>query len=348
MAWSDDSESLLRRLRHQLEQINNDQVRRAAAAWAAGWDDVAPELAHALDNLVIAAGNGRLTRSQIIRTERLTNALELIAARLSRLFGAVAADVIGDLEHVVNNAGFITELMVNSQLPQNILDGRQQSSWSRINPIAVDEIVYRATEQITALTYPLADEATAVMKRELVRGMLTGANPRETARRMLANTERRFNGGLSRALTIARTETMDAHRLAAELSERQHADVLLGWTWVATLGERTCPACWSMHGQQFPPSVPGPLGHQNCRCARVPVAKSWADLGFDIEEPPSILPDREATFAALSAAKQQAILGPARYDAWKAGDYPMSKWSVRRENPDWRASYVVSPAPKAA
>lgn len=345
MAYSEESESLLRRLREQLAQINQEQVRNATAAWARGWDDVAPELADALDELVVAAANGKLTRAQIIRAERLSNALELIAARLDRLVGAMAADVIFDLERVVTNAGFITELMVNSQLPDGV---RSQSSWSRINPIAVDEIVQRTTERITALTYPLADEATAVMKRELVRGMLVGANPRETARRMVDRSERRFNGGLSRALTIARTETMDAHRLAAELSATQHTDVLRGWTWVATLGERTCPACWSMHGQQFPPSVPGPLGHQNCRCARVPLTKTWKDLGFDIEEPPSILPNREAAFDALSVPEQKTILGPARYDAWKSGDYPMSKWAVRRENPEWRDSYVVSPAPAAA
>lgn len=348
MAYSDDSESLVRRLREQLARIQEDQVRKYAAAWANAWDDLVPELANALDELVIAAGDGKLTRAQIIRAERLTNALELITTRLTRLVDYTAADVIGDLEHIVNNAGFITELMVNSQLPEGLPTDRSQSSWSRVDRTAVDEIVYRASEQITKLTYPLADEATAVMKRELVRGMLAGSNPRESARRMIARSEQLFNGGLTRALTIARTETMDAYRVAAELSERLHADVLLGWTWVAALSERTCPACWSMHGQQFPPSVPGPLGHQNCRCMRVPVAKSWKDLGFDIEEPPSILPDRAAAFEALPEGQQIAVLGPRRYEAWKSGGYPMSKWSVRRENPGWRDSYVVSPAPKVA
>jgi len=346
MAFSDESESLVNRLRNQIATIQQEQVRNATIAWARGWDDVAPELARALDELVIAAGEGRLTRAQINRVERLTNALNLISVRLGELVDRTAAEVIGDLEKVVNNAGFITELMVNSQLPTGLPSERDTSLWARIDPIRIDEIINRTTEQITARTLPLQPEATRVMKRELVRGMLTGANPRTTARRMLVRTEQQFNGGLSRALTIARTEMMDAHRTAAQLSESLHTDVVIGWTWVAGLGSRTCPACWSMHGQQFPPSVPGPLGHQNCRCVRVPVTKSWKDLGFDIEEPRSTLPDGGAEFAKLSKADQLAILGPARLAAWDRGDFPMSKWAVRRQTPEWRPSIVPAKAPR--
>ena len=348
MAYSDETESLLWRLWNQLSQIDQAQVRMAAAAWAEAWDDVVPELSAALDELVVAAANDRLTRAQIVRAERLTNALDLIRVRLAGVVDYTAAQVIGDLDHVVYNAGFITELMVNSQLHDDITAGRAQSTWSRVDPVAVNEIVQRSTEQITALSLPLAPEATEVMRRELVRGMLVGANPRETARRMVARTETIFNGGLSRAMTIARTETLDAYRLAAELSASQHTDVLAGWTWVADLGPRTCPACWSMHGSVHDQSEPGPLGHQNCRCARVPKTKTWKDLGFDIEEPPSILPDGKTAFDAMSAADQRQVLGPRRYAAWKAGDYPMSDWAVRRENAAWRPSYVPSPAPQAA
>lgn len=346
MAYSDETESLVKRLRDQLAQINQEQVRNATAQWARAWDDVAPELIAALDDLVIAAGNGRLTRAQINHAERLTNALNLISVRLGELLARTAADVIGDLEKVVNTAGFITELMVNSQLPTGLPSNRTTSAWARINPIAIDEIINRTTEQITARTLPLEPEATRVMKRELVRGMLVGANPRESARRMLIRTEQRFNGGLSRALTIARTETMDAYRTASQLSESLHSDVVLGWTWVADLGPRTCIACWSKHGQEFPPSVPGPLGHQNCRCVRVPKTRTWKSLGLDIDEPRSILPDGEAVFSALPAQEKLTILGPSRYNAWKRGDFPMSQWAVKRETPEWRPSFVPAKAPR--
>jgi hypothetical protein len=78
------------------------------------------------------------------------------------------------------------------------------------------------------------------------------------------------------------------------------------------------------------------------------LAKSWKDLGFDIEEPPSLVPDAGQWFAGLDEKTQRDILGPARHDAWKRGDYPMDQWAVKVPNPDWRASYQISPLPKAS
>jgi hypothetical protein len=163
---------------------------------------------------------------------------------------------------------------------------------------------------------------------------------------MLKRAEYRFNGGLSRALTVSRTESLDAHRSAAALAHQASADVLTGWKWLATLDTRTCPACWAQSGSEHPLSEPGPLGHQNCRCTRVPQTRSWADLGFDsIDEPESVFPDSKARFGSLSDTEQRRILGPARFDAWKAGRFPMSDWAVRRSNPGWRDGYYVAPAP---
>jgi hypothetical protein len=41
--------------------------------------------------------------------------------------------------------------------------------------------VQRTTEQITSDLWPLSSEADAVIRRELVRGIATGSNPRTTA-----------------------------------------------------------------------------------------------------------------------------------------------------------------------
>jgi hypothetical protein len=94
-----------------------------------------------------------------------------------------------------------------------------------------------------------------------------------------------FNGGLSRALTIARTETISAHREAAAVSHQENADTLAGWRWLCALSDRSCPACLAKNGELHPVSEPGPQGHANCRCSRVPVTKSWRDLGIDLDEP---------------------------------------------------------------
>lgn len=92
----------------------------------------------------------------------------------------------------------------------------------------------------------------------------------------------------------------------------------------------------------------GILTH-NCRCARVPRTKSWAELGFPgITDPPSTMPDAAAYFDGLTADQQREILGPKRHDAWQRGDYAMDQWAHRRSTDGWRDSFVVSPAPRGA
>lgn len=345
MAYDDSTASAIGQVRAQLERVADDHTRRMAAAWANAWDDIAVELEATLNELALQAGDGRIRRTDVIRSVRLQRAMDQIQARLTALVDASAQAAINSLADVVDYAGAMTERIIGTQLPPT--ERGIVSSWSRVDPAAIDAIVTRATEQITKRSFPLSDEATAVMRRELVRGLIAGANPRETAARMLRRTEGRFNGGLTRALTIARTETLDAHRAAAALSEQANADVLAGWEWVASLTGRTCPSCWAQHGTIHDLDEPGPIDHQNGRCTRVPKTKPWKDLGFDIDEPPSLLPDAEQAFLALSKAEQLEILGPGRHAAWVAGEYPMSAWSMKRETPGWRDSMVPSPVPAA-
>jgi SPP1 gp7 family putative phage head morphogenesis protein len=339
MAANEETTQLLAQLRSYLARLTDDHTRTVVAAWARAWDDIAPELTATIAELT---ADGPPTRMQIIRSRRLANSLAVIEQRLTGLVDQSAAKAIGNLRQVIDNAGRTTDRLISSQLPT----GEQVAGWSRVDASQVDAMVQRSTEQITKLSYPLADHATAVMKRQLVRGILVGANPREVARRMVRQAEVGFNGGLTRALTIARTEMLDAHRAASMLAEKQHTDVLAGWIWVAELGHRTCPACWAMNGQEFPLTEPGPSGHQNCRCVRVPKTKSWRELGFkNVEEQPSLLQSSATMFGRLSTSEQLDVLGPARYAAWRAGKFPMSKWATLRHASGWRDSWVPSPAP---
>lgn len=341
MAAGDETSQILGQLRSYLARLADEHTRTMAAAWARAWDDVAPELASALAELQADATDGKLTRAKIIRARRLQNALTLVEGQLAALFDESAAKIIDQLSGVIDHAGRVTDRLISSQLPH----GEQVDGWSRVDVDQVEAIVARTTEQITKRSFPLSDESTATMRRELVRGMLVGSNPRQVAARMLQRTEGIFNGGLSRALTIARTEQLDAQRAAAQLGEKQNTDVLQGWVWSASLSARTCPACWGMNGTEHSLEESGPNGHQNCRCVRLPKTKTWKELGFNIEEPRSLLPDKEAVFGRLSTSEQIDILGPSRFAAWDAGKFPMSKWATTRDNVGWRKSVVPASAP---
>lgn len=347
MAVTDRTMRIVQDLRLQLDRVVDTQTSDLVRAWAIAWDEVSPDLQAALAELLATPGD-RITRAQMLRSRRLMQSLAIIADRLETLADEAGVRITGDLQDVIDTAGTAQAAIIDSQLPPGSGLVNLQG-WDRVDPRQLDAIVTRSTERIVSRLQPLSEDVMNVVRRELVRGVAAGSNPRETARRMVQRVEGHVNGrwGLTRALVISRTETLDAHRAAARVAQMQdaHADVLAEWEWVCQLDSRSCPACWSMHGTRFPLEAPGPEDHPQGRCARLPRTKSWADLGFDIEEPPDLLPDAEQRFTELAADEQRTILGPRRFEAWQAGDYPMGGWATRRENPDWRPSYQVSPAP---
>lgn len=106
-----------------------------------------------------------------------------------------------------------------------------------------------------------------------------------------------------------------------------------------------CPACFSMHGSIHPADEPGPLDHHQGRCARVPLTRSWRDLGFDVDEPPSVIPDAQATFDAMGRDARRQVLGGKGLAAYEQGRFPMSAWSVRKDTPEWRPAYYAAKPP---
>lgn len=347
MSITPETLRLATQLRRRLDEVNDRHTRVLVAAYARAWDDVAADLDAAVVDLVTRARDGRVTRAAVLRSERLAKALAVVTDRLQDLAATVDVTISGDLSSVVDAAAWAQRDLIATQLPTGST-AHLVVAFDRVDEAALDAIVRRSTQRVHSLTRPLSADSVRVMKRELVRGFAVGDNPRTTADRIMAGTQGRFEGGVARALTIARTETLDAHRAGAAAAMNANTDVLRGWQWQASLDRRTCPACAGMNGTEHPLDEPGPLGHQNCRCARLPVAKSWRDLGVDLPEPVSVLPDTGSWFDGLSDADQVAVLGRARLAAYRSGDFPISSWATRRSAKGWRDSYVPAPAPAPA
>jgi SPP1 gp7 family putative phage head morphogenesis protein len=327
-----------------LDDQLDDQTRRLVAAWVQAWDTVAAELDAAAAILAAEARGGRITARQVLRTERAMRALRTVQEAIDRLAGAAGVTIAGSLSAVVDQAIAAQQAIIGAQLPPAL-----RPYTVRVDARQVDAAVRRTSQRITAATRRLSAEGQAAIRRELVRGIAVGANPRRTARRMVAGIEDRFNGGLSRALVISRTETMDAYRNAALAQRKASADVVQGWTWLAELSARTCPACLGMHGTEHAADEPGPNGHHQCRCVAVPTTRSWADLGFpELQEPRDVTPDAGRWFNQQPAATQQRILGAKGYQAWTAGDWPRERWATLRHTSGWRDSYVPARPPSTA
>ena len=306
------------------------QDTRLVAVWAHAWDDVAAELDK------VAAGD----LTQKARAAQLVKSRNYAASRLLDAAETSGVTVADGARRLVEQSVTGQAAIIGAQLPNRYV------ALTRPPKAALDAITRRATQQITARTRALSEEATAAMRRSLVLGVAAGDNPVTTARRMIRRTEGVFNGGLTRAMVIARTETLDAHRAAAQAAQNANADVLAGWRWWAQLEPRTCLSCIAQHGKLFPLDDPGPLDHHQGRCARVPATKSWRELGFDLDETVPKVETGPQWFARQPEAIQLRMMGPARMEAWLAGDYPAEAWSIRRSTPGWRDSFHVSRPPR--
>lgn len=346
MAITQRTLDLTFRLRAALAKITDAQTRQLVSAWADAWSEVEPDLTAALLEQLVAGET--VTRAQLLRSTRLRKALEVIAQNLRTLSDDAGVLIIGDLQSIIDAAGGAQASVIDSQLPPGSVDLVDLEAWSRVDERHINAIVKRSTQQITSTLKPLAPETYQVVRQELIRGVISGSNPRETARRMVARAEQRFNGqlGLTRALAISRTEMLDASRAGGSLGRMQHADVLRGWEWHCELSTRSCPACIAQHGSLHPLDEPGPNDHVCGRCTGIPVTRSWAELGIEGPEPVSLSVNPETWFESQSVAVQTEILGPGRYDAWTQGIYPMSDWGRFQENPDWRTSLQTTNVPK--
>ncbi|MGH3375995.1 MAG: phage minor head protein [Actinoallomurus sp.] len=345
MAISQETLRLVEEMRAAVDALADGTVRSLTAAWVRAWDALVWEVADAVQDLAQSGHDGRWpSRAQVLRNERAARALAVVRQALERL--AVEANV-GISRASADAADIAVQRMsriIASQFPAEA--GDQAALGVRFGTVPADQIsaiVKRTTQQVTKLTWPLTRSATEAMKTQLIRGVALGDNPREAARLLMKRLEGEFNGGLARALNVARTEILDAHRAAAAASQEENSDTLAGWVWTAKLDARTCPSCWAQHGQLHPLEEAGPLDHQSGRCARTPKTKTWRELGFDVPEPPDVLQDAEKVFAALPEAEQVAVMGAARLAALQRGDISWADLSKLRRTDGWRDSYGVTP-----
>jgi hypothetical protein len=349
VAFTAETDALQAQLEQDVATVTDAQAQVLLAAWVLAWSEVSGQLEDALAS-VLAAG-GQVTQATIAGSQRLLDALDVVYDQLTTLAAQAGVTITADLESVVAAADAAQDAIVASQLPLGFVEpdtapplglDRPTGRTTRLDD-ALTAIVTRTAEQIESRLNPLPAETADVVRRELIRGVAVGANPRETAARMVERAEGEFNGGLTRALAIARTETLDAHRAAAQRGQARHSRVLAGWVWDCALAERTCPACLSMDGREFPLETPGPQGHVNCRCSRRPKTKSWADLGVDLPEPPPVRQSARAWFDALPRREKVAILGRRRLELLEAGLIGWEDLAREVPNDDWRPSWQVTP-----
>jgi len=141
---------------------------------------------------------------------------------------------------------------------------------------------------------------------------------------------------------VVQTALSHTAQTARAVMTDANADLIKATRWVSTLDTRTSPQCRIRDGLTYTPHDHKPIGHKipwgdgpgrlhfNCRSVSVPVLKSWRELGIHIDD---MTPGTRASmdgqvpadltykewFAKQSAARQEEILGPARYALMQKG-----------------------------
>lgn len=209
--------------------------------------------------------------------------------------------------------------VVDAQIRRAIDQGRQDAltltqaaglasvtvPFTTLGTLAIEQMAahLQLGSPLRSLLDALGPDLSARLRHALVLGIGQGKNPRVTAHLMRQAAQEQAGVSLTRALTIARTETLRAYRESTRLTWQQ-ADVVPLWRWLSARSLRTCAFCWAMDGTVH--RVTEPMAtHPNCRCVMVPLtatAKGW-QMGADV-------------FAKLGQDKQRRILGHAKYEAW--------------------------------
>lgn len=209
--------------------------------------------------------------------------------------------------------------------------------WASLPTRAVEAMVATtgSGSPVRKLIDRLAGDAASRVRRTMVNHVALGRNPRVTARRITDD----LGSTLDRALTIARTESLRALRLASQASMAANPEVVQGWTWVCALDDTTCEVCYAMHGEEFDSDEMLDT-HPNCRCTMVPKTASWASLGFagaGADEQLAV-ESGAGQFAKLSEAQQARVLGPAKLAAYKAGAVELKDFVQVKTSPTWGKS----------
>jgi SPP1 gp7 family putative phage head morphogenesis protein len=138
-------------------------------------------------------------------------------------------------------------------------------------PIHADKVgsIYaRAFNELKGVT----DAMDQQISRELASGVAEGINPKQMAKRI---NDRVDKIGLTRARTLARTETIRAHHVATVQEYRNWSveGVKVKAEWETAGDERVCPICLALEDRTYTPNEIEPMipRHPNCRCLALPV-----------------------------------------------------------------------------
>lgn len=265
-----------------LDQLDADVLMREAAlerALKTSYDAIWARLSGDLEALQAKVDQARavgqlITPAWLRQEQRL---LDLVSQAEAQV-GQVATDA----EPLISDAQRAAALAADDHTTALMAAGIGPPAgvgltFNRLPVEAIGQLVGHAYDgsPLSALLGQLGPEVGQAALDVLVTGLATGDGPRQIAR-VLRDV---LDTASSKALTIARTETLNAYRGAALANYRANSDVVKEWEWHAD--PKACDECKAKHGRRYPLHTPFEE-HPNGRCAPIPVTRTWAELGIPV------------------------------------------------------------------
>jgi len=299
--------------------------RRAASllvrAYAAAYGRIKVKLDRLVKEIEAAKLQGaEINAGWLYERERLSGLKREIELEIGK-FSDGAARVITSEQLTLFRLGFSdSRALVFAALESEGLT--VEARFGGLNRNAVEALAGFASDgsPLASLLNEAGRRAGERARLELISGVAQGSSADVIA----ARVRLAFGGGLSRSLTIARTETLRAYREAARETYRAAGDVLTGWVWTASLSRRTCAMCLAMHGTVF--TVEDRLeSHPNCRCVQVPLVVGNTDTP----------PGGDKWLAAQTEEVQRKVLGDGKFELFKSGRLRLADLVGERRDRRW-------------
>lgn len=279
-----------------------------------------------MDAQIAALQQSLATTGQLTRAQATQNA----ALR------ALRAQVVDEIERFATYADTEIAQAARARLALGITDSRAlvnayvtttsgarelQAVWVGLNADAVETMIgfLGADSPLHQTLVGRLGEAVATQFEDaMIDAMIAGKGPRVTT----ALIRRELGTGLTWTLNTTQTAQVYAYREATRASYIANADVVDGWTWYASLDGRQCMSCTAQHGRQFP--VTARLNdHHRGRCVQLP------NVSF---APKVAVTPGVDWFNGLTERQQIKQMGPAKYNAWRAGEFDLMDLSKPTNN----------------
>lgn len=340
-----DIYTIAERFRAELLRRERQAATELVRAYGAAWQRIKGRLDGLAEQIALARQRGEeVSPAWLLQQNRLQTIQRHVEAEIATFAQHAEAWVQAEQYEAVDAAQEHAERLVRAGLgdpPPGV-----NYTFARLPAGAVRDLVgfLQDGSPLRELLDDLGPDASQAVRQALITGVATGQHPTVIARQVRAA----LGGNLVRALTIARTEVLRAYRESSRRAYDANSDVVRGWVWHSAANRRTCAFCWSMHGTIH--SLDERMAtHPRCRCTMVPMARSWESMGYEVggtgtgkrrrtareADATSLTGVGTELFEKLTDDQQLAILGPAKFKAYKEGDLTLEDLRGFRRDPRW-------------